>query len=141
MSGRPMRVQASTARESRRHLRGIRRRPTGGERNEARRGADNERPTILIPNQGLRGGRILSRMPHHAESRRGNAEIRPTPLRADRGFEIQRRKDEHHAGSSGSKAPVQGRCFTDRGGDGINAYHPVSGGGRGPHVGCDHDPP
>ena len=42
MSGRPMRVQASTARESRRHHRGIRRRPAGGERNEARRGAGNK---------------------------------------------------------------------------------------------------
>ena len=31
MSGRPMRVQARTARESRRHDRGIRRRPAGGE--------------------------------------------------------------------------------------------------------------
>ena len=30
MSDRPMRVQASTARESRRHYRGIRRRPAGG---------------------------------------------------------------------------------------------------------------
>ena len=38
-SGRPMRVQACTARESRRHHRGIRRRPAGGERNKARRGA------------------------------------------------------------------------------------------------------
>ena len=46
---------------------------------------------------------MLSRMPHHAGSRRGNAETRPTPLRADRGFEIQRREDEHHAGSSGRK--------------------------------------
>ena len=42
-------------------------------------------------------------MPHHARSRRGNAENRPTQLRADRGFNIQRRDDEHHAGSSGSK--------------------------------------
>ena len=33
-------------------------------------------------------GRILSWMPHHAGSRRGNAETRPTPLRVDRGFEI-----------------------------------------------------
>ena len=99
MSGRPMRVQASTARESCRHHRVIRRRPAGGEQNEARRGAGNERPTILFPNQRLRGGRILSRMPHQAGSRRGNAETRPTPLRADRGFEIQRREEQHHAGS------------------------------------------
>ena len=42
-------------------------------------------------------------MPHHAGARRGNAETRPTQLRADRGFEIQRREDEHHTGSSGSK--------------------------------------
>ena len=44
-------------------------------------------------------------MPHHAGSRRGNAETRPTPLRADHGFEIQRREDQQHAGSSGSKTP------------------------------------
>ena len=31
MSGRPIRVQASTVREHRRHHRGIRRRPAGGE--------------------------------------------------------------------------------------------------------------
>ena len=37
--------------------------------------------------------------------------------------------------------PVQGRCPTDRGGDGINACHPLPGGGRGPHGGCSHDPP
>ena len=72
MSDRPMRVQASTARERRRHRRGIRQRPSGGERNEARPGEDNERPMILFPNQGLRGGRILSWVPHHAGSR-GNA--------------------------------------------------------------------
>ena len=42
-------------------------------------------------------------MPHHAGSRRGNADVRPTPLRTDHGFEIQRREDEHHTGSSGSK--------------------------------------
>ena len=42
-------------------------------------------------------------MPHHAGSRRGNADVRPTPLRTDHGFEIQRREDEHHAGSSGRK--------------------------------------
>ena len=68
-----MRVQASTARESCRH-RSTRRRPAGGERNEERRGAGNKRPTIIFPNQGLRGGRILSRMPHHAGPRQGNAE-------------------------------------------------------------------
>ena len=105
-----MRVQASAARESHRHHRGIRRRPAGGERNEARRVTGNKRPTNLFPNQGLRRAMILSRMPHHAGSRRGDADTRPTPLRADRGFEIQSREDEHHAGSSRSKAPVQGRC-------------------------------
>ena len=104
MSGRPMHIQASTALESRRHRRGIRRRRAGGERNEARQGAEKQKTTIILfPNQGARGGGILSRMPHHARSRRGNAENRPTQLRADRGFEIQRRDDEHHAGSSGSK--------------------------------------
>ena len=36
-----MRVQASTARGSRFHHRGIRRRPAGGEQNEARQGAGN----------------------------------------------------------------------------------------------------
>ena len=141
MPDRPMRVQASTARESRRHHRGIRPRPAGGERNEARRGAGDERPTVLFSNQGFRGGRILARMPNHAGSRRGNAATRPTPLRADRDFEIQRRENEHHAGSSGSRTSFQGRCPTDRGGDGKNACHPISGGGRGPRVGCDHDPP
>ena len=103
MSGRPMHVQASTARESRRHHRGIRRRSVGGKRIEARRGAGDERPTVLFPNEGFRGGRILSRMPHHAGSRRGTAETRPTQLRADHGFKIQRREDQHHAGSSGEK--------------------------------------
>ena len=43
--------------------------------------------------------------------------------------------------TSTSKTPVQGRYLTDRDGDGRNACHPISGGGRGPHVGCDHDPP
>ena len=90
--------------------------------------------TILFPNQGLRGGSILSRMPHHAGSRRGNAENRPTSLRADHGFEVQRRGDQHHAGSSGSKTPVQGRWLPDRGGDGRNACHLLPGGGSGPHV-------
>ena len=42
-------------------------------------------------------------MPHHARSRRGNAEIRPAPLRMVHGFEIQRREDQHHAGGSGRK--------------------------------------
>ena len=53
----------------------------------------------------------------------------------------QRREDQHHAGSSGSKTPVQERCPIDRGGDGRNVCHPLPGGGRGPHVGCEHDPP
>ena len=98
------------ARQVRRHHRGIRRQPPGGERNEVRRGAGHGRPTILLLNQGLKGGRVLSRMPHHAGPQRENAETRPTPLRADRGFEIQRREDAHHGGSSGSKTPVQRRC-------------------------------
>ena len=141
MSGRPMHVQTSTARESRRRHRGIRRRSAGGERIEARRGAGDERPTVLFPNEGFRGGRILSRMLHHAGSRRGTSETRPTQLRADHGFKIQRREDQHHAGSSGEKNPVQGRCLTDRGGDGRNARHPMSGGGRDSHVDCDRDLP
>ena len=94
-----------------------------------------------VSNQELRGDMILSRMPHYAEPRRGNAETRPTPLRADRGFEIERREDQHHAGSSGSKTLVQGRCPTDRGGDGRNACHPSPGDDRGLAVGCDRDPP
>ena len=53
----------------------------------------------------------------------------------------KRREDQHHAGSSGSKTPVQGRCPTGQGGDGKNVCHPLPGGGRGPHVGCDHDQP
>ena len=36
---------------------------------------------------------------------------------------------------------VQGRCPTDRGGDGRNACNPLPEDGRGPHVGCDLDPP
>ena len=57
--------------------------------------------------------------------------------------------DQHHyARTMASKfslektnTPVQGRCLTDRGGDGRDACHPLPGGGRGPHVGCDHGPP
>ena len=64
-----------------------------------------------------------------------------TPLRTDHDFEIQRREDQHHTGSSGKKKTVQERCPTDRGGDGRNACHPLPGGGRGPQVSCDHDPP
>ena len=43
--------------------------------------------------------------------------------------------------AAGAKTPVQGRCPTDRGEDGRNACYPIPGGGRGPHVDCDHDPP
>ena len=43
--------------------------------------------------------------------------------------------------AAGAKTPVQGRCPTDQGEDGRNACHLISGSGRGPHLGCDHDPP
>ena len=37
--------------------------------------------------------------------------------------------------------PLSKDVTSQRGGDGRNACHLISGGGRGPHVGCDHDPP
>ena len=42
---------------------------------------------------------------------------------------------------AGVKPLSKDRCPTDRGRDERNAYHPLPGGGRGPYVGCDHDPP
>ena len=37
--------------------------------------------------------------------------------------------------------PLSKDDASQRGGDGKNACHPISGGGRGPHMGCNHDPP
>ena len=76
-----------------------------------------------------------------ADESGGDSSDEESELEPDLDFQIQRREDQHHAGDSGSKTPVQGQCPTDRGGDGRNACHPLPGGGTGLHMGCDHYPP
>ena len=111
---RSLRVPAEASREGRRHHRGLGRRSTSAERNEAGRASGAGRPLIQLPHQGSRGDLVLPRMSHNSGPQGEGGDIRSAALRTDGNRAIRNSEDQRDPCFYGDSATFEGRQAAER---------------------------